>query len=235
LGWTRPCSGSALVVSIAVALTTLACSAPAEKRRIATEIADLRATRKVLSTEVAGLEIDATSVGSAGTTTAQVTPTDLPPVPTPTPTQTPSPTSTPTPVPPTPTPFLPQFTLELLGCTTGLDITHALGEVTNAYVLVRNEGNADATNVCLRLEATDVGESHPDETHCLPRLPARTQVRIKLTADTEIRADTAIAVYLTSDDGPTADVAGADCKELDLPLQKEMEGTFDLVEPLPSE
>jgi len=231
LGWAGSCSGSALVVLVALSLTTVACGAPVEERRIATQIAELKATRRVLTTEVARLEHDATSVGSASTPAADATPTDLPSVPTPTQTPTPMPT----PVPPTPTPVLPQFRLELLGCTTGLDITHALGEVTNAYVEVRNEGGADATNVCLRLEATDVGEFHPDETRCVPHLPARTRVRIKLTTDTEFRADTAIAVYLTSDDGPTAEVKSADCTELDLPLRREMEGTLDLVEPLPSE
>ena len=212
-----------------LAVAVLACRTPAEDQQLATEIANLRSTRGALSTEVARLETDTTSVRSVATTNSATAPRQ------PSPTQGSTETPAPTPAPPTPTPVLPHFSMVVLGCATGLDIAHGLGEVTNAYVEVRNEGLADATNVCMRIDATDRGQAHPGERRCVLHLPANTLVRVKLTADTEFRADTAIAVSLTSDEGPTAEVRSADCAELDLPLRGEMEGSLDLVEPLPSE
>jgi hypothetical protein len=137
-------------------------------------------------------------------------------------------------VPPTNTPVVPQLILALAGCNTGLDIRHRLGEVTNAYVRVQNTGRVDATDVCLRLEATDEAGAHPDQARCVPLLPAQTEVTLKLTVDTEYRADTAIAVYLTSLQGVAARVAGASCEGLDLPLLKEIEAELDLIVPLSS-
>ena len=113
-----------------------------------------------------------------------------------------------------------------------MDIAHGLGEVTNAYVRVQNVGEIDVTNVCVRLEASDVGGTHPDEKRCVPVLPAQTQVALKLTVDTEFRADTAIVLTLASEEGAFAIVRAAACRELDLPLRREVEDVLDVIEPL---
>ena len=220
---TSRCRWSLLAMT-ALVLSTLACRTPTEEKQLATEVADLRATRDLLSTELADLEGELPDAPAEATRAPTATPTDVPP--------TLTPTTTPTPVPPTATPALAQFSLTLLGCSTGLDITHGLGEVTNAYVRVQNWGTVDATNVCLRLEASDVGETHPDETRCVPYLPTKTQVALKLTVDTESGTDTAIAVHLTSDEGVTGEVNSTSCRELDLPLRREVEDLLDVVEPL---
>ena len=209
-----------------LALAALACRTPTEEKQLATEIADLETTRAALSTEVADLEDELPDERAAATASPAATPTDVRE--TPTPTEPP----TPTPLPPTATPVLPDFGLVLMGCSTGMDITHGLGEVTNAYVRVQNVGSVDAMDVCLRLEARDEGEVHPDKTRCVPRLPAQTQVALKLTVDTELGTDTAIAVHLTSEQGVTREATSASCRELDLPLRREVEAELEVVVPL---
>ena len=94
------------------------------------------------------------------------------------------------------TPF--PFTVTILGCDTGLDLTHSMGEVTNAYVTIANPSGPDLTNVCAMLSAADEGRVHPDKTVCVPSLPAGHQVTLKLTVDTTTNAATLIQVAVTS-------------------------------------
>ncbi|MBI3737525.1 MAG: hypothetical protein HY258_00575, partial [Chloroflexi bacterium] len=69
-----------------------------------------------------------------------------------------SPTFTDTPITPTistptdgsPNPSV-QISVKVLGCNTSIDITHGMGEVTNAYVTIQNIGTADLKNVCATL------------------------------------------------------------------------------------
>ena len=95
--------------------------------------------------------------------------------------ETPSPTLTSTPIPPTETPtptftFTPTSTstpvkslaVDILGCNTSIDITHGMGEVTNAYVTVKNTGMVDLPNTCALLRANDEDRVHPDKTKCVP-------------------------------------------------------------------
>ena len=117
-----------------------------------------------------------------------------------------SPTFTDTPV--TPTITTPdgshtppvQISVNVLGCNTSIDITHGMGEVTNAYVTIQNLGTSDLQNVCATLHALDEGRPHPDKTQCIPSLPAKYQVTQKLTVDTTYKKDTPIQIDVTSND-----------------------------------
>jgi hypothetical protein len=126
--------------------------------------------------------------------------------------ETPSPTLTSTPIPPTETPtptftFTPTLTftpvkslaVDILGCNTSIDITHGMGEVTNAYVTVKNTGMVDLPNTCTLLRAIDEDREHPDKTKCVPNLPVQNQVTLKLTVDSAYKQDTIIQVDASSD------------------------------------
>src|SRR5574338_1197079 len=57
---------------------------------------------------------------------------------------------------------MPAVAVEVLGCNTSIDLTHAMGEVTNAYITLTNTGNVDLTNIKATLFALDEGREHPD-------------------------------------------------------------------------
>jgi hypothetical protein len=82
----------------------------------------------------------------------------------------------------------------ILGCSNSLDITHGMGEVTNAYVTIRNTGGVGLTNVCATLNALDEGRVHPDKTKCVALLPIGYQVSEKLTVDSTFGKDSPIQV-----------------------------------------
>jgi len=104
-------------------------------------------------------------------------------------------TETPT-VEPTPTPG--SLSIEILGCDTGVDVLHGMGEVTNAYVTIRNATGADIEDICATLRGLDEARQHPDKTKCFASLPAGYLVTLKLTVDTTYKAATAIQVDVTS-------------------------------------
>jgi hypothetical protein len=131
---------------------------------------------------------------------------------TPIPTNTDTPTATST-FPPTPIPF----TIAILGCDTGLDVTHGMGEVTNAYVVLTNRSGTDLTNACLSLSAADEGRPHPDKTRCIPLLANGYQVTLKLTVDTTTNAATLVQVTLTSDQVSLPADPAAACTPIGLP------------------
>ena len=89
--------------------------------------------------------------------------------------------------------------ITLLGCDTGLDVTHGMGEVTNAYVTIANRGNALLTTVCATLSSADEGRAHPDKSKCVSSLPPGYQVTLKLTVDTTTNSATLVQVAFTSD------------------------------------
>ncbi|MCE9647375.1 MAG: hypothetical protein K8S20_15370 [Chloroflexi bacterium] len=97
----------------------------------------------------------------------------------------------------TPTPIL---AVEILGCNTSIDISHGMGEVTNAYVLVKNTGSVDVSNACALLRAADEDREHPDKKACIPILPPLNQVTLKLTVDSAYKQDTSIQVDASSND-----------------------------------
>jgi hypothetical protein len=121
-------------------------------------------------------------------------------------TDTPSPTATLVTIFPTDTPTVPTITpvqsvaVDILGCNTSIDITHGMGEVTNAYVTVKNTGNVDLPNTCALLRAIDEDREHPDKKKCVTNLPAQYQVTLKLTVDSAYKQDTIIQVDASSND-----------------------------------
>lgn len=117
-----------------------------------------------------------------------------------TPSETPTATITNTPAPTfTSTPFQ-AVDVTILGCNTSIDITHGMGEVTNAYVTVKNTGNTDLPNTCALLRAIDEGREHPDKKRCVDNLPVGSQVTQKLTVDSTYKQSTIIQVDVSSND-----------------------------------
>lgn len=140
---------------------------------------------------------------------------------TPTNTEVPSPTIAPTftPVTPTETPTIalaPALTVDILGCNTSIDITHGMGEVTNAYATVKNTGNVDLPNTCALLRAIDEGREHPDKKVCVPNLPVQSQVTLKLTVDSTYQEGTIIQVDASSKDTILLRVDKLSCTDIGL-------------------
>jgi hypothetical protein len=99
---------------------------------------------------------------------------------------------------PTLPPVSPLLIVEVQGCDTSIDITHGMGEVTNSYVLLKNNTGADMADLCTTLNALDEGRVHPDKTVCVPYLAHGYQVTLKLTVDTTSQEDTPIQVEVKS-------------------------------------
>jgi hypothetical protein len=154
-------------------------------------------------------------------------PTDTP-IRTPTPTSTSTATETATRT-PTLTPIL--LELDLLGCNTSVDITHGLGEVTNAYPVIRNRTGQDLTDVCATLSASDEAEQHPDKTACASALPVGYQVTLKVTVDTGFKQDTSVQVDVTTQQGLSTSTMRPSCRDLGFPGW--LPGKVGLVEPIP--
>lgn len=106
---------------------------------------------------------------------------------------------------------------DILGCNTSIDILHQMGEVTNAYPVIRNYSKNDLTNVCASLSASDEARIHVDKTACIVALPAGYQVVLKLTVDTDLGQDTAIKVILSSNEGLVAYAVEPSCRAIGLP------------------
>jgi predicted small secreted protein len=133
---------------------------------------------------------------------------------------------------PTSTPFIPPadtptFTatvlvpvaavsVEVLGCNTSIDITHGMGEVTNAFVTLKNTGNVDLTNLRATLIALDEGREHPDKTVEIAYIPAAYQVTLKLTVDSTYQEETPIQIEVTADGGLFQRVGEASCRDIGL-------------------
>jgi putative VirB-like lipoprotein len=104
--------------------------------------------------------------------------------------------------------------VKVLGCNTSLDITHGMGEVTNAYVTLTNTGNVDLTNVKAILYALDEARQHPDKTAEIAMLPFAQKVTIKLTVDSTYNAETPIQIEVSAEGGLFQRVGEASCKEI---------------------
>ncbi|MBK8821383.1 MAG: hypothetical protein IPN58_01935 [Anaerolineales bacterium] len=138
---------------------------------------------------------------------------------TPTNTEIPSPTLTSTPITPTEKPTLAlvqSVTVDILGCNTSLDISHGMGEVTNAYVTVKNTGTADLPNNCALLRAIDEDREHPDKQVCVTNLPAQNQVTLKLTVDSVYQQNTIIQVDISSNEVVLLRVDKPSCTDIGL-------------------
>lgn len=107
-------------------------------------------------------------------------------------------------------------TVNILGCNTSIDITHGMGEVTNAFVTIRNTGTIDLPNTCSLLRAIDEDREHPDKKVCVSNLPAQNQVTFKLTVDSAYRQNTIIQVDTTSNDVILLRVDKPSCTDIGL-------------------
>jgi hypothetical protein len=104
--------------------------------------------------------------------------------------------------------------VEILGCNTSIDVTHGMGEVTNAFIVLRNTGGVELTNLKATLHALDEGREHPDKTVDVTSLPAGYQVSLKLTVDSTYRAETPIQIEVTADGGLFQRVGSESCKDI---------------------
>jgi len=119
---------------------------------------------------------------------------------------------------------------EILGCNIAVDITHGMGEVTNAYVTISNIGDANLTDVCATFNAQEEGRPHPDKTKCIASLPAGYQVSEKLTADTTLGKASPVQVDITMAGNLLKRVAQNACTNIDLFPPKI--GNLDTVMPI---
>ena len=134
-------------------------------------------------------------------------------------TETPSPTFTFTPIIPSETATLipvQSISVDILGCNTSIDIIHGMGEVTNAYVTVKNTGTVDLPNTCSLMRALDEDREHPDKKKCVDNLPAQNQVTLKLTVDSAYKQDTVIQVDTTSNEVILLRVDKPSCTDIGL-------------------
>ena len=76
-----------------------------------------------------------------------------------------------------------------------------MGEVTNAFVVLKNTGGVTLTNLRATLFALDEGRVHPDKTVELTTLPVGYQVTVKLTVDSTYKQESPIQVEVVSDQG----------------------------------
>ncbi|MBI3176003.1 MAG: hypothetical protein HYZ25_19965 [Chloroflexi bacterium] len=169
--------------------------------------------------------LTATSTAAISTVTPVSPPTDtptfvpsLPPI-----TDTASLTFTPVPV--------AAMQIEIIGCNTGFDFTHGMGEVTNAYVTLKNTGTVDLPNACGLLRAADEDREHPDKKACVPNLPVNYRVTLKLTVDSAYKQDTIIQVDGLSNDVVLLRIDKQSCTSLDV-LGIGVPGDIGVVKPI---
>lgn len=110
----------------------------------------------------------------------------------------------------------PSVSVEVLGCNTSIDVTHGMGEVTNAFITLRNSGNANLTNIRATLFALDEGREHPDKTVEVISIPVGYEVTLKLTVDSTYRAETPIQVEVSADGGLFERVGADSCRDIGL-------------------
>ena len=91
-----------------------------------------------------------------------------------------------------------------------------MGEVTNAFVTLKNTGSVELTNLKATLFALDEGREHPDKTIEIISIPFGYQVTIKLTVDSTYQQETPIQVEVTGDGGLFQRVGSASCRDIGL-------------------
>jgi hypothetical protein len=91
-----------------------------------------------------------------------------------------------------------------------------MGEVTNAFVTIQNDGTMDLPNTCALLRALDEDREHPDKKKCFDNLPVGNQTTLKLTADSAYKQQTIIQVDVTSNDAILLRVDQASCSDISL-------------------
>ena len=91
-----------------------------------------------------------------------------------------------------------------------------MGEVTDAYITLKNTGNTDLTNISATVFALDEGREHPDKTVELTSLPVNFQVTIKLTADSTYREETPIQIEAVADGNVFQRIGSPSCRDIGL-------------------
>jgi len=124
----------------------------------------------------------------------------------------------------------PALQILVLGCNTSIDVTHGMGEVTNAYVTIKNIGNVELTNLVATLYALDEGREHPDKVQEIASLPIRYEITLKMTVDSTFQAETPIQVEVTGSQGVFPREGLNSCKDIGI-LAPKPEG---LNTPVPS-
>jgi hypothetical protein len=89
-----------------------------------------------------------------------------------------------------------------------------MGEVTNAYVRLKNNTGAELTDLCTTLNARDEGRVHPDKTVCVPLLEHGSQLTLKLTADSTYQVDTPIQIEVQSGDTLLSRIGQDSCTDI---------------------
>ena len=110
----------------------------------------------------------------------------------------------------------PSISVEVLGCNTSIDVTHGMGEVTNAFVTLKNTGGVGLTNLKATLFALDEGREHPDKTIEITSVPVGYDVTLKLTVDSTYQEETPIQIEITGDNGLFQRVGSASCRDIGL-------------------
>lgn len=110
----------------------------------------------------------------------------------------------------------PDLVMSIIGCNIEYDLFSRFGQVANAWVTVQNIGTAKATNVDLRLLATDEAKHLPDAQKVVTTLPPGYQITQKLTVDTYLFKTTDLTVVVSSNEGAAMQEAKSACSaELD--------------------
>lgn len=110
----------------------------------------------------------------------------------------------------------PAVSVEILGCDTSIDVTHGMGEVTNAYVILRNTGGTELTHLNTTLRALDEGREHPDKTVEVASLPVGYKVVLKLTVDSTYQEETPIQIEVAADGGLFQRMGAESCRDIGL-------------------
>jgi hypothetical protein len=92
-----------------------------------------------------------------------------------------------------------------------------MGEVTNAYALIKNNTSTEVSDLCATLTASDEERQHPDKTACVDLLPGHHQVTLKLTVDTGVDQDTSIHVVVMIGEEILAEQTALSCREIAVP------------------
>lgn len=108
----------------------------------------------------------------------------------------------------------PSISVEVLGCNTSIDVSHGMGEVTNAFVTLKNTGGVGLTNLKITLFALDEGREHPDKTIDITSIPIGYEVTLKLTVDSTYQQETPIQIEVAGDMGIFQRVGSASCRDI---------------------
>src|SRR6266498_2268412 len=111
-------------------------------------------------------------------------------------------------------PGQPSISVEVLGCNTSIDVTHGMGEVTNAFIVLKNTGDVELTNLKVTLKALDEGREHPDKTVEVTSLTIGYKDTLKLTVDSTYQQNTPIQIEVADEAGLFQRVGADSCKDI---------------------